>query len=140
MKKPNNFYLIVGLILVNFSLQSFNLLQFNWCNFYEFDAGCSQAIDVIVNKNIRFALHLFVIVLCLKSDPNVKLFSNAKVRFIAIASILFLQLLYFGLFFNNIHVFQNSFHKTINGLIFSPMIGIGLLAKQFFDLQSQTKK
>lgn len=139
MKIPTKIYLIVGLIVMNFLLQSVNVLNFSFCNFYEYNPNCSSSIAVIVNKNLRFALHCWVIWLCIKDEKHYSLTLQKQFLFYFIASILTLQTFYFLSFFGYFQFHKIALHKILNGLIFSPMIGIGLLAKQFFDHQIKHK-
>lgn len=134
---PNKYFLILGLIVLNFMMQSFNLLDFRFCNFYEFDPSCSNKIAVILNKNFRLFIHIFVIWLCAKGENNLKLTFNKKILYISIASLFLIEIIYFLTFFKEIPLYKIAFHKVINGLIFSPMIGIGLLAKLYFDKQQK---
>jgi len=136
---PNKYFLILALIVLNFMLQSFNLLDFRFCNFYEFDPSCSNKIAVVLNKNFRLFIHILVIWLCIQGDNNLKLSINKKILYISIASLLLLEISYFLTFFKEIPLYKIAFHKVINGLIFSPMIGIGLLAKMYFDKQQKLK-
>ena len=131
--------MILALIVLNFMLQSFNLLDFRFCNFYEFDPSCSNKIAVVLNKNLRLFIHILVIWLCIQGENKLNLTFNKKILYISVASLLLLEISYFLTFFKEIPLYKIAFHKVINGLIFSPMIGIGLLAKMYFDKQQKLK-
>lgn len=139
MKKPANFYGIIALIGLNFLLQNINPLTLTFCNFYEFDSSCSSPLAVILNKIMRFGIHAWIIWRCLKPEFETlsKLPTILKVSFIGILALL--NITYFLSYFKLVSLLQIPFHKILNGLLFSPMIGIGLLAKIFIDQQQTTK-
>jgi hypothetical protein len=94
---------------------------------------------VVLNKNLRLFIHILVIWLCIQGENKLNLTFNKKILYISVASLLLLEISYFLTFFKEIPLYKIAFHKVINGLIFSPMIGIGLLAKMYFDKQQKLK-
>ncbi len=135
MKKPANFYGIIGLIALNFLMQSINPISFSFCNFYEFDTTCSSPIAVILNKTIRFGIHSWIVWLCIKEEKQMLLKASLMYKMVLIGLMVGLNGLYFISFFNWVNILNIPFYKILNGLLYSPMVGIGLLAKQFFNQQ-----
>ncbi len=139
MKKPANFYGMIALIGLNFLLQNVNPLTFSSCNFYEFDSSCASPVAAIFNKLIRLGIHSWIIWLCVKPEFQTPSNLSAILKFSFVGTVVLLNLIYFMTYFDKVSLFHIPFHKILNGLLYSPMIGIGLLAKRFIDLQESDK-
>lgn len=123
--------IIIALVIVNFAIQGFDFLnwQLNPCGYYTYNETCMQLEAFILNKVIRFSLHLLLIAYLFKH--KIKLPQKHEISIYI--SITILAIICISLGFQ--HTFSaNRIYSFLHPLVISPLtalilFGVGRIMK-----------
>ncbi len=115
---------IFALFLFDFSFQNFNplTLHFSQCKLYIFSNECCTFQAFALNKFLRLMLNLFTIHLIFKVF---KFYVTNKTYYIITINILYVIDMWFCF---SLHPLFTNWHKVLNPILYSPLIGVALLA------------
>jgi hypothetical protein len=115
---------IFTIFIIDFLFQNFNILTFKFsnCSFYIFNPDCVEFSAFALSKLFRLGLNLLSINLIIKLY-NI----NISAKFIYIAIALFIYIIDMVMCYTQ-HALLLNWHKVLNPFLFSPLIGIALLA------------
>ncbi len=126
---------LLFLIVFNFAIQSFNFINFSFCDFYTYHPNCSGIFDVILNKLVRLLLNFTMILLI--SGKNLKDLKDINYFIpIGITALIILDLI---IFFQADAGRLIVIHKVLNPLLYSPLIVIALAAFMFVNKPNSEK-
>ncbi len=127
LKKEN--LLLLGIILINFSLQSFNPFSFTFKNYYEWDGLSNLFPDFIANKIIRLGLNLAGLNLLIGyKNVNWSILLAFSLCMAILLSIYFSSYLWF---------IPIEISKFLNPILFSPLLVIGSFAYKLAGQKTQ---
>lgn len=116
------------LLMLNFGTQAFNFItwQNNPCGYYKFNPDCMLFADFLLNKSVRFILNLALIWLIQK-----QLYPQEK-KYIWPLFASLLILVFTAIYFtDNTSFFAQRSYPVLHPIVFSPLLGIILLAVSF---------
>ncbi len=114
--KSKQIALLIGLILLNFSIQSLNPIDFSFENYYELTMQNISLIGLIANKLIRLSINLIGLAIMIP-----RAYWQRKNIVLLVAILLALSLLYFCSFFQ---IIPSEISKFLNPILFSPLLVI----------------
>ncbi len=120
---------LIGLFILNFALQNVNFITLNWnnCNYYTYNPGCTNVLSFILNKILRLLLNTYCIYIAIKLYH----YSFTKKQTLLTAGILASLLIIDLAFCFSRNQLLINFHKVLNPLLYSPLIPMVLLAYYF---------
>jgi small-conductance mechanosensitive channel len=116
------------LLILNFGAQAYNFMtwQNNPCGYYKFNPDCMVLSNFLLNKLVRFILNLALIWLIQK-----QLYPQEK-KYIWPLFACLLILAFTALYFTtNTSFFAQRSYPVLHPVVFSPLLGIILLAVSF---------
>ncbi|MDP1725504.1 MAG: hypothetical protein Q8M15_01875 [Bacteroidota bacterium] len=117
------------LIILNFSLQTFDIytFSFNKCGFYLFDSSCMDRATFITNKLIRFIVNSSCLLLLVHGFTKR---SGNQFLFLLFVLIFLLGIdLFFAMHGGEFFV---QLHKILNPIVYSPLVTIAYIGSRFF--------
>ncbi len=127
LKKEN--FLLLGIILINFSLQSLNPFSFTFKNYYEWDGITKLLPDFLANKLIRLSLNL--------AGLNLMIGYKNVNRNILLAFFLAMAILISIYFSSYLWFIPIEISKFLNPILFSPLLVIGSFAYKLAGHKTQ---
>lgn len=118
--KSKQIAFLIGLILLNFSIQSLNPIDFSFENYYELTKQNISLIGLIANKLIRLSINLIGLAIMIP-----RAYWQRKNIVLLVAILLALSLLYFCSFFQ---IIPSEISKFLNPILFSPLLVISSVA------------
>ena len=133
MLKPySKSIILASIILLNFALQSFDIIQFNFKNFYSWQGDNSLLPSFFINKLLRLGLNLLGLKMVLNNYlGNIKPYYFKLLLYIAL-----LISLYLASFFNWV---PSEISKFLNPILFSPLLVLVAWAQQFMPINKTSK-
>jgi hypothetical protein len=127
--KSKQIAFLIGLVFLNFSMQSLNPIDFAFENYYELTEQKISVVGLIANKLIRLSTNIFGLAFMVPREywqrKNIVLF---------IGILLALSLLYFCSFFQ---IIPAEISKFLNPILFSPLLVISSFAFKFSLLKTK---
>jgi hypothetical protein len=124
--------ILFSIILLNFALQSFDIIQFNFKNFYTWQGDNSLLPAFFINKLLRLGLNFLGLKLVLnKHILSIKPYYTHLLLFLA-----FLTSLYLASFFLWV---PSEISKFLNPILFSPLLVMVAWAQQFMPKNQAAK-
>jgi hypothetical protein len=124
---------IFALFIFDFSFQNFNPITFQFvsCKLYVYSNTCCTFQAFALNKLLRLLLNLFTIKLIFN---NFNFIVSNKIYYI----ITFLCFYVFDMFLcYSMHPLFINWHKVLNPVLYSPLIGVALLAWFISNIHKQ---
>jgi hypothetical protein len=115
---------IFTIFIIDFLFQNFNIITFKFstCSFYTFNPDCVEFNPFALSKLFRLALNLLSVNLIIKLY---KINIANKLIYVSIA--LFIYIIDMVMCYSK-HPLLLNWHKVLNPFLFSPLIGVALLA------------
>jgi hypothetical protein len=114
--KSKQIAFLIGLVLLNFSIQSLNPIDFSFENYYEMTKLNISLIGLIANKLIRLSINLIGLATMIPRE-----YWQRKNIVLLMAILLTMALLYFCSFFQ---IIPAEISKFLNPILFSPLLVI----------------
>ncbi len=133
MLKPNlKSIILASIILLNFALQSFDIIQFNFKNFYVWLGDDSLLPAFFFNKLVRLGLNLLGLKIVLNNHlMNIKPYYAKLLLFLSLLTSLYLASFFLWL--------PSEISKFLNPILFSPLLVIVAWAQQFLPINKTAK-
>jgi len=114
--KSKQIAFLIGLVLLNFSIQSLNPIDFSFENYYELTKLNISLIGLIANKLIRLSINLIGLATMIPREYW------QRINIVLLMAILLtMALLYFCSFFQ---IIPAEISKFLNPILFSPLLVI----------------